>query len=140
MSLNDMDRRLRRLENLVFRAIVGTINPTPGATTEAVLIDASGKPIGETAPVMGPPGVIPVPPPASQLLVVNVRHGQDPVAIAGIGTPAAVLASAVHVATARAAGGGLVLLDPVTGTGGLVITPAGVDVRGALTKNGSPFP
>ena len=84
--------------------------------------------------------IFPVVPPASQLLVIYGGQGQDPIAIAGVGTPVAVKAAAAHLATVKTAGGGLVILDPLAGTGGLVVTATGVDVIGALSVGGTPVP
>lgn len=127
------------LERMLETVIVGATNPLPGATTEFIAVDGDGAVLAETVRYGGQPGDYLVAPPTSQLLIVRAA-GQDPVSIAGVGTPVAVKNALAFVETVKALGGGRVILDPLAGTGGLVITPAGVDVRGLLLNNGNPLP
>lgn len=130
LSINEMDRRLRRLEGIFERALSAVPNPLPSAVPEVAFAGVDGSIGGETAQVIGLPGVTSFVPPGCNLLVARVKHGQDPVVIAGTGTPVAIKAVQVLAATYAAAAGGVIIADPVAGTSAIVVTPLGIHVIG----------
>jgi hypothetical protein len=134
-TLNEIDRALKRLESQFERGFTSIPNPLPGAVPESQTLGSDGLPNAEMAQVMGLPGITVFLPALCNVLVARVKHGQDPVIIAGTGTPAAL--AALKAITANPAyiallAGGIVILDPLLGTGGLIITPTGVTVIGTL--------
>ena len=141
VSLNDIDRRLRMLEKMVHRGYTAS-PPIPGlAVNESVITDEDGLPAAETAHVMSMPGSHIWLPPLCNVLVVRVKHGQDPVIIAGTGTTAAIAAvQALAVSHPAVATGGLIIADPLSGTCAIVITPTGGDLIGIWKKNGVVIP
>lgn len=129
----DLQKRLARLEGMFSRAVTGVTDPIGGAAPETTFIDDEGI---DTMPLDGTPfpGCVIVMPPGCQICVANPTH--DPQLLTGVGTP--VMMTAIEPYLSLIAGGGILLFDPTAGTGGLVITSAGVNVIGTLLNNGNP--
>lgn len=85
------------------------------------------------------PGCVFVVPPTASVLVADPDG--DPVIVAGTASVVAQKAILANpfVQAALAAGGGAIM-DPTAGTGGIVITSAGVNIIGTLLNNGAPLP
>ncbi len=138
-TLNELARQVARMGNIVTRAVVGITNTMTGNMPEAMTIEDPSAPSMSLPAVCAPwPGAAFVSPPLCQIIIVSPDG--DPVVIGGAPLPPALAAMAPLLAEVQAKGGGVVIVDPVTGTGGLVITPDGVDIRGALSVNGVGVP
>lgn len=139
-TLADIDRRLRALEGAYVRGVTLVTDPITGAVPEAVVqpADPTDTPILD-AQIMPFPGCVVVAPPGCSVVVMNANS--DPVVVAGAATPVALATIAGNaMVLAAIAAGGIAIMDPLAGTGGLVITPAGVNVIGTLLNNGAALP
>lgn len=138
-----IEKRLARLEgNRARRAYAGVTNPLPGAVPEIYFSEQFKAPVHpEPATLMPFPGVMAAAPFGCNLVVLNPTG--DPVVVAGSATPAALIAMRANpLIMAALAGGGMAIMDALTGTTGIIIDPVEltVNVVGTLLNNGAPLP
>jgi hypothetical protein len=140
MTINELARRLDRLERIFERATTAQPGLIPGAVPEAGVLGGNGLPISEPAQVLGLCGAHSFLPPGCNVLVALCKAGQDPVILGGTGTPAAILAVQALAASYPAVRtGGTIIADLLTGACAIVITPTGGDLIGLWSYNGVPL-
>ncbi|MDP8224502.1 MAG: hypothetical protein P9L99_14170 [Candidatus Lernaella stagnicola] len=137
-TLRELERRLARLEQAYQHAISAVSDPVTGGAVETYFVGLDGVPSPEPAIVAPFPGCAVVVPPGCSVIIANATD--DPLVVAGNPSPVAAKAMIAWRIEAQAAGGGIVIVDPVAGTGGMVITPTGVDIKGGLSVEGVPLP
>lgn len=128
------------LEQMFERGIVISGYPVEGGAPEAV-VQTSMMDLPDVIPAqtMPFPGCFVVVPPTCPVMVANPH---DPIVVHGMPTQAAFAAAKALIASHPAiAGGGIMILDPLAATAGIIITPGEVDVIGLLKNNGvAPVP
>lgn len=124
----------RRAFAIVTNAVLGAVPETLVASSPTAPPDAA-----DPAQCFPFPGCIVVVPPGASVLVADPDH--DPVIVSGTASPVAVKAILANaMVQAAIAAGGTAIMDPLVGTGGICITPAGINVIGTLLNNGAPLP